>query len=115
MEIPLARYPELEEEGGVVKILSADGGVFFLRRTASGHVCHSALCTHQSCVVEAFPRGYECPCHGSTYDAAGRNTGGPAPRPLPAYPSWREGDVVIVDLRGEDATTPREPTQGGKS
>lgn len=44
------------------------------------------VCTHLGCVPlgEAGSyNGWFCPCHGSTYDTAGRIRGGPAPRNLP--------------------------------
>lgn len=42
----------------------------------------TAVCTHLGCTVNMVDTGYACPCHGSTYDRVGRNTGGPAPLPL---------------------------------
>lgn len=38
----------------------------------------SAICTHQGCPVQWVGGGFQCPCHGATYDASGRATGGPA-------------------------------------
>lgn len=40
------------------------------------------LCTHLGCVVKANAEGFECPCHGSRFQADGAVSKGPAPRPL---------------------------------
>jgi rieske iron-sulfur protein len=58
---------------------------------ADGIVAYTAVCTHAGCVVvgwDSAARHFQCPCHGSVYDAAncGRVVAGPAPRPLPALP-----------------------------
>ncbi len=64
----------------------------------------SAICTHLGCTVGQKLEGFHCPCHGSTFDAAGTNTGGPAPRPLPWHAvSLGGGDALIVDLGTEVA------------
>ena len=42
-------------------------------RSASGVVAYSAVCTHQGCTVNGVSNGViTCPCHGSTFDLAGR-------------------------------------------
>ncbi len=69
-------------------VLATEGKVFLPKQKAfvevsSGKVrVQTAVCTHLGCTVNAVETGYACPCHGSTYDLIGRNTGGPAPRPL---------------------------------
>ncbi len=71
----------------------------FLRREADGRFSAiSGVCTHMGCWVAASDDGFECPCHGSTYDREGRNTGGPARRPLARFPAAREGGDVVVSL-----------------
>jgi cytochrome b6-f complex iron-sulfur subunit len=57
----------------------------------------TAVCTHLGCTVNAVPTGYACPCHGSTYDQHGKNTGGPAPRPLVYFLCSKaaSGDIVV--------------------
>jgi Rieske Fe-S protein len=46
----------------------------------------SATCTHLGCQVvwDGAEKRFHCPCHGGSYDAAGRVLGGPPPRPLDA-------------------------------
>jgi rieske iron-sulfur protein len=56
-----------------------------------GIVAYTAICTHAGCVVvgwDSAAQHFQCPCHGSVFDAAdcGRVVAGPAPRPLPALP-----------------------------
>jgi cytochrome b6-f complex iron-sulfur subunit len=54
-------------------------------KEASGFAAISLVCTHLGCTVIARGAGFECPCHGSSFDSYGLNTGGPAPTPLPWY------------------------------
>ena len=70
----------------------------FVVRSGSVLRALSAVCTHLGCTVGRQEGGYHCPCHGSTFDAQGGNTGGPAPRPLPWHPLSLRGDALVVDL-----------------
>ena len=62
----------------------------------------SSVCTHLGCNVRRVSAGFECPCHGSRFDAGGKVTHGPAPTPL----AWRRlflspRGLVVVDLTSE--------------
>ena len=56
------------------------------------------VCTHLGCVplsdAGAF-NAWFCPCHGSTYDTAGRISSGPAPENLPIPVATFVSDTVI--------------------
>jgi len=61
--------------------------VIVVRAGEADYRALSATCTHLDCIV-----GYQkdrgrllCNCHGGEYDLAGRNVGGPPPRPLSVY------------------------------
>jgi cytochrome b6-f complex iron-sulfur subunit len=55
-----------------------------VRRQGNKLAAISTVCTHLGCTVNPSDTGFDCPCHGSTYDDRGQVTGGPAPRGL----SW---------------------------
>ena len=42
----------------------------------------SLVCTHLGCTVKEGRQGFECPCHGSRFDADGNVLNGPAKKPL---------------------------------
>lgn len=80
-----------------------DGKIFLPQQkvfveTQSGKVrVQTAVCTHLGCTVNMVETGYACPCHGSTYDTHGLNTGGPAPKPLVYYLCSKaaSGDIIV--------------------
>ncbi len=78
---------------GAAKSLSEPNGspAWLLHPTASTFTAYSAVCTHQGCPVQWAGGGFQCPCHGATYDASGQATGGPAQGPLTPIP------VTVVD------------------
>jgi Rieske Fe-S protein len=61
----------------------------------------SAVCTHLQCTVQ-YRTDLEliwCACHNGRFDLAGRNVGGPPPRPL---------DPLEVAVRGDDVVLSRK-------
>src|SRR5512141_1589591 len=71
----------------------------FVFNGPDGLFCISSVCTHLGCNVRHVGAGFECPCHGSRYDEAGRVTSGPAPKPLEWYAlSLSAREQLIVDL-----------------
>ncbi len=80
--------PSVFSIGRPEDVLSAEGKIFlekyktFIEVSAGKVRAQTAVCTHLGCTVNAVETGYQCPCHGSTYDREGLNTGGPAPKPL---------------------------------
>lgn len=99
MKVP----PSLFSLGRPEEVTAHDGKMFMAKQkvfveVSSGKVrVQTAVCTHLGCTVNMVPTGYLCPCHGSTYDALGRNTGGPAPLPLVFYHVFRgaSGDIMV--------------------
>jgi len=74
----------------------------FVFRTDAGFYAISAVCTHLGCNVNHEEgRGFACPCHGSTFDAEGRVTHGPAAWPLPRFSMRlsRRGELVVDTRR----------------
>ncbi|MEI6575895.1 MAG: Rieske 2Fe-2S domain-containing protein [Bacteroidota bacterium] len=59
----------------------------------------SSACTHLGCKIKKEEQGIlVCPCHGSSYDAEGKNLRGPANKPLQKLTYKREnitGDYLV--------------------
>lgn len=95
--------PSVFSIGRPEDVLSTQGKVFlqkqkvFIEVSAGKVRAQTAVCTHLGCTVNAVETGYQCPCHGSTYDQEGRNTGGPAPLPLVYFQVYRgaAGDLLV--------------------
>jgi Rieske Fe-S protein len=81
--------------------IPADGGAV-IRRGLSKIACYrdadgklhemSASCPHLGCVVawNSAERSWDCPCHGSRFDAKGQVLNGPALSDLPPAPKSAE-------------------------
>ncbi len=61
------------------------GARMVVRRDGDRFAAISTVCTHLGCTVDATDTGFDCPCHGSRFDAKGDVMAGPAPTPLPWY------------------------------
>ena len=68
--------------------------------------CHlkNARCTHMSGLVRwnEVEKSWDCPCHGSRFDAYGRVMNGPAPTDLEDAPSDLEQPAMIPPLLVDD-------------
>lgn len=101
--LDLAKYPQIANPGGIVRIEGRDGDarVMVVRKADGGLVALSMECTHWGCDVEwdKTKNEFECPCHGSRFDTAGQVLEGPADEPLPSYPVAEENGVVTVRFK----------------
>jgi Rieske Fe-S protein len=79
-------------------------GSLVLGRDASGLYAMSAICTHAGCPVNVVTSGGQpslsCPCHGSTFNANGAVTRGPAATPLQHYQVDVASDGAIAICSG---------------
>ncbi|UAJ81215.1 Rieske (2Fe-2S) protein [Leifsonia sp. ZF2019] len=83
--------------GGAVSASIGSAPVVVAQPTAGTVVAFSAVCTHQGCTVAPQGKEFDCPCHGSTFDAAtGDVINGPARDPLPKLTATVSGDTVTV-------------------
>jgi Rieske Fe-S protein len=70
---------------------------FFIVRKGEKLFALSSTCTHKKCRLKTEPdRTFHCPCHGSTFDSAGRVTNGPAKRDLPMYNTSVDNDGNLL-------------------
>jgi len=70
---------------GEGKIVQKDGRKIAAFRDANGKLStKSAVCTHMGCIVRwnGADQTWDCPCHGSRFQATGEVIGGPAETPL---------------------------------
>ena len=81
---------------GEGKVLSLGGEKTAVFRDEHG-LLHavSAVCTHLGCIVafNGAEKTWDCPCHGSRFDTAGKVLSGPAIKPLPS----RKDEAIIRD------------------
>jgi Rieske Fe-S protein len=60
--------------GSVFKFTDPNSGMpaFLLQPAAGTFIAYSSKCTHQGCVVAAYPdaNAFKCACHGAKYDLA---------------------------------------------
>jgi Rieske Fe-S protein len=101
---PAARAPRIINAGATSNyaidgVYSNFRGLgFFVIRRGDQLFALSAICTHRKCKLNVQrDHSFLCPCHGSTFDAAGHVTEGPAKRDLPMFPSYtnEQGQLIV--------------------
>ncbi len=84
--------------------------LWVVKGSGGGITVFSPICPHLGCHYDWNPRTnrFECPCHGSVYDMAGRVLGGPAPRPLDTLPTKIESGTLYVEWEVFKSGTPQK-------
>jgi Rieske Fe-S protein len=83
--------------GGTKAAKIGDVPVLLAQPTAGKVVCFNAICPHQGCVVGAAAKEFDCPCHGSAFNAeTGAVLTGPAVTGLTAIKVTISGDAVVT-------------------
>ncbi len=79
---------------------AAQLGSVWLVRKGDLVVALSVACPHLGCSIGLDPGGaFLCPCHDSSFDAAGHRKGGPSPRDMDALATRVAEGFVEVDFR----------------
>ena len=83
------------------RVFDVDGRTFIIvRLTSTTFVTLSAICTHQSCIVQfsSPAKDLVCPCHGARFATSGAVTMGPAAVPLTAYTTTYDAASETVSV-----------------
>ena len=90
-------YVVTEKDGWMeTKVVKA---VWAIKQEDGSVTVFSPICTHLGCGFRWNRKDgqFQCPCHGSIYDATGKVLAGPAPRPLDRLPSKvEEGQLLVL-------------------
>ena len=91
--------------GSVFKFTDPNSGIpaYILQPAAETFIAYSSKCTHQGCIVEAYPdaSGFACACHGAKYDSVNGAPDEATSKSLTATPLAKialtiEGDQISV-------------------
>ena len=91
--------------GSVFKFTDPNSGIpaYILQPAAGTFIAYSSKCTHQGCIVEAYPdaSGFACACHGAKYDSVNGAPDEATSKSLTATPLAKivltiEGDQISV-------------------
>jgi Rieske Fe-S protein len=83
--------------GGSISAKIGNDPVVLAQPAAGKVVCFRAICTHLGCIVNAAATEFDCPCHGSKFDAAtGKVLQGPAVVPLNSIAVTVSGGSVVT-------------------
>lgn len=107
LELPLARYPELDARDGSMRVQlpGSDTPIYILATGDRQFTALSPICTHLGCTVDISGTYLVCPCHGSTYDRSGQVVRGPARRALRSYRTeLMAGGVLVIHLGPPEST-----------
>jgi cytochrome b6-f complex iron-sulfur subunit len=110
MKIPPSLFPIGRPE----EVLGTEGKLFnpkqkvFIESRGGKVRVQTAVCTHLGCTVNLAETGYACPCHGSTYDLEGFNTGGPAPKPLVYFKVFKGASGELLVDKSRPIHNPKE-------
>lgn len=70
---------------GEGKVIDSDGKKIAIDKDENGKVVAlSPICTHKACIIgwNSKDKTWDCPCHGSRFDATGKVINGPAEKNL---------------------------------
>lgn len=60
------------------------------------------LCTHLGCIPAWKKDTWKCACHGGEFNASGKETFGPPPRPLDLPPFSVKGNSIVLGEEGPE-------------
>jgi cytochrome b6-f complex iron-sulfur subunit len=109
LELEVARYPDLAQDGGGITVRLDDGSEYLVvHPQGDEYVVLSNLCTHQGCPLGVDAGTITCPCHGARFANDGTVTNPPAVEPLQTYPSSFDAARGVLSIRfaAGDANTP---------
>jgi nitrite reductase/ring-hydroxylating ferredoxin subunit len=88
----------LSSTGGAAIVTTSTVGTVLVVRTGAASVSVlTATCTHQQCTINGFENlVFQCPCHGSRFDANGVVQRGPATANLRRFNATITNDAITI-------------------
>jgi len=99
--VPVANHPALANVGGIVRISESSTPIALERTGTSTFVAYSLICPHQGGTVEVVANTsipFQCPVHGSLFNASGQNVGGQATSGLSTYTTTYDAATNSVTI-----------------
>jgi Rieske Fe-S protein len=88
----------LSSSGGAAIVTTSTVGTVLVVRTGTASVSVlTATCTHQQCTINSYENMvFQCPCHGSRFDANGTVQRGPATANLRRFNATITNDAISI-------------------
>lgn len=100
--VKVSTVPGLASVGQLALVEPRTALVAVKRTGPTSFVALSTVCTHQGCETAIQANAFECPCHGSRFDADGRVTrqpqGGGSATNLPTYATSYDSATDILTI-----------------